>query len=251
MMPDCPRVETCLPGRLQSRPAESAVLLARPRTGRRSCWRDTGNAWPAKRFSWNATVVRIVARLARRCTSTGWIIALLLMSSLPEGALAQDAWNFSTEVPCASTPVQGLPFQKCLISNVRTFRVGTVQAWRMTFTDSKSEFAIGFYKMVEAHGVGGMSPVSYSNMAEWVRTADALKHITSGGTGWATSGGDANARYVTFQRAQRQCIAFVHNGSIVNGQVNWILGAAFCRDAVSPIPFSEAQFIADAIRVRD
>ena len=197
-----------------------------------------------------ATLVHIAARFVRCLASAGWIVCLLIAGSLPGEALAQDAWNFSSEVPCATTPVQGLPFQKCLISNVRTFRVGTVQAWRLTFADTKSEFAIGFYKMVEAHGVGGMSPVSSSSMAEWVRTADALKNITAGGTGWA-SGGDSSARYVTFQRGQRQCLAFVHNGPMVNGQANWIVGAAFCRDSASPIPFSEAQFIADAIRVRD
>jgi hypothetical protein len=194
-------------------------------------------------------LAQIAARLAC-CLASMRLIASLLIVGLPANAFAQDAWNFSSEVPCATTPVQGLPFQKCLISNVRTFRVGTVQAWRLTFAESKSEFAIGFYKMLEAHGVGGMSPVSSSSMAEWVRTADALKNITSGGTGWA-NGGDPSARYVTFQRGQRQCLAFVHNGPAVNGQVNWILGAAFCRDSVSPIPFSEAQFIADAIKVRD
>ena len=172
-------------------------------------------------------------------------------ASLLSGAAVADDWSFTQEIPCASAPVYGMQFQRCWSSQVRTFRIGAVRAWRMSFGDSQSESSIGFYKMVEAHGVGGMSPVSYSGIAEWVRTADALKHITSGGTGWATSGGDSSARYVTFQRGQRQCIAFVHNGPIVNGQVNWILGAAFCRDAVSPIPFSEAQFIADAIRVRD
>jgi hypothetical protein len=197
-----------------------------------------------------ATLVHIAARLGCFLTSIRWLSSLLIVGGLPVGALAQDAWNFSSEVPCATTPVQGLPFQKCLISNVRTFRVGTVQAWRLTFAESKSEFAIGFYKMVEAHGFGGMSPVSPSGMADWVRTADALKSITSGGTGWA-SGGDSSAPYVTFQRGPRQCLAFVHNGPAVSGQVNWILGAAFCRDSLSPIPFSEAQFIADAIRVRD
>jgi len=196
------------------------------------------------------TLAPIVTRFSGHLASMKWIVALLVAGSLSGGALAQDSWNFSTEVPCASTPVQGLPFQKCLISNVRTFRVGTVRAWRLTFADTKSEVAIGFYKMVEAHGVGGMSPVSSSGMADWVRTADALKHITAGGTGWA-SGGNSSARYVTFQRAQRHCIAFVHNGPLVNGQVNWILGAAFCRDSTSPIPFSEAQFIADAVRVRE
>jgi hypothetical protein len=202
------------------------------------------------RVGTGATLVHIAARLVCCLASTRSIISLLIAGSLPGEGLAQDAWNFSSEVPCATTPVQGLPFQKCLISNVRTFRVGTVQAWRLTFVESKSEFAIGFYKMLEAHGVGGMSPVSSSGMADWIRTADALKNITSGGTGWA-SGGDSSARYVTFQRGQRQCLAFVHNGPVVNGQVNWILGAAFCRESVSPIPFSEAQFIADAIRVRD
>jgi len=193
----------------------------------------------------DASLVYIASRLVRCLASTKWIISLLIVSGMPGAALAQDSWNFSTEVPCATAPVQGLQFQKCLISNVRTFRVGTVQAWRLTFADAKSEFAIGFYKMLEAHGVGGMSPVSSSGMAEWVRTADALKSITSGGTGW-TSGGTGSARYVTFKKGQRQCIAFVQNGP----SVNWILGAAFCRDSATPIPFSEAQFIVDAITVR-
>ena len=95
--------------------------------------------------------------------------------------------------------------------------------------ESKSEFAIGFYKMVEAHGVGGMSPVSSSSMAEWVRTADALRTSRPGEL-VGPAEGTRNARYVTFQRGQRQCLAFVHNGPMVNGQVNWILGAAFCRE---------------------
>ena len=45
-------------------------------------------------------------------------------------------------------------------------------------------------------------------------------------------------------------IAFVRNGPAVNGQINWILGAAFCRESASPIPSSELQFIADAVQVR-
>lgn len=233
-------VETGVQDVLRSTKAELLPLRSYPQNQRRLHRPDRESSRLANRFS---GVVRCVA-------STRWIVSLVIAGGFPGNVSAQDSWNFSSEVPCATTPVQGLPFQKCLISNVRTFRVGTVQAWRLTFTEPKSEFAIGFYKMVEAHGVGGMSPVSSSSMAEWVRTADALKNITSGGTGWA-SGGDSNARYVTFQRGPRQCLAFVHNGPMVNGQVNWILGAAFCRDSVSPIQFSEAQFIADAIQVRD
>jgi hypothetical protein len=38
----------------------------------------------------------------------------------------------------------------------------------MSFGDSQSESSIGFYKMVEAHGVGGMGPVSASTMVDWV-----------------------------------------------------------------------------------
>ena len=68
----------------------------------------------------------------------------------------------------------------------------------------------------------------------------------SGGTGWTLT---AN-RFVTFQKAQRQCVAFVRNGPAINGQQKWILGAAFCRESASPIPDSEAQFVADSIKVR-
>jgi hypothetical protein len=85
-----------------------------------------------------------------------------------------------------------------------------------------------------------------SSMIEWIRTADALKNVTTGGTSWAMSAGDARQPYVTFQKAQRQCVAFVRNGPAQR----WILGAAFCRESTSPIPASEAAFISDAIIVR-
>jgi hypothetical protein len=165
-------------------------------------------------------------------------------------ALAQDSWNFANEIPCATAPVYGVPFTQCWASNVRTFRVGNVQSWRLTYTDSKSEVAIGLYRLVEAHGVGGMSAVASSTVIDWLRTADALKNVTVGGSGWALNGSQAGDHYVTFQKAQRQCIAFVRNGPAVNGQINWILGAAFCRESASPIPSSELQFIADAVQVR-
>jgi hypothetical protein len=162
-------------------------------------------------------------------------------------AFAQDAWVFTSEIPCATAPVFGVPFNQCWASNVRTFRVGNVQSFRLTYTDTKSEFAIGLYRLVEAHGVGGMSPVASSGDVDWIRTADALKNVTTGANGWGLTGNG----YVTFQKAQRQCIGFVRNGPTVSGQVNWILGAAFCRESASPIPTSEAQFIADAVQVRN
>jgi hypothetical protein len=84
-------------------------------------------------------------------------------------------------------------------------------------------------------------------MIDWLRTADALKNVTTGSSGWALSG----SQYVTFQKPNRQCIGFVRNGPAVNGQINWILGATFCRESASTIPTSEAQFIADAVQVRD
>jgi hypothetical protein len=177
-------------------------------------------------------------------------LALLVVAGTFRAAFAQDAWNFTNEIPCATAPVYGVPFNQCWASNVRTFRVGNVQSWRLTYTDSKSEFAIGLYRLVEAHGVGGMSAVASGTAIDWIRTADALKNVTAGGGGWALSGSQAGDHYLTFQKAQRQCIAFVRNGPAVNGQINWILGAAFCRESASPIPNSELQFIADAVQVR-
>ena len=64
------------------------------------------------------------------------------------------------------------------------------------------------------------------------------------------SGSQAGDHYLTFQKPQRQCVAFVRNGPAVGGQINWILGAAFCRESATPIPNSELQFIADAVQVR-
>ena len=177
-------------------------------------------------------------------------LALLVLAGGFRTAFAQDAWNFANEIPCATAPVYGVPFNRCWTSNVRTFRVGNVQSWRLTYTDSKSEVAIGLYRLVEAHGVGGMSAVLSATAIDWIRTADALKNVTAGGGGWALSGSQAGDHYLTFQKPQRQCIAFVRNGPAVNGQLNWILGAAFCRESATPIPNSELQFIADAVQVR-
>jgi hypothetical protein len=178
------------------------------------------------------------------------MLALLVVTGASKAALAQDSWNFANEIPCATAPVYGVPFTQCWASNVRTFRVGNVQSWRLTYTDSKSEVAIGLYRLVDAHGVGGMSAVAGSTAIEWLRTADALKNVTAGGSGWTLNGSQAGDHYVAFQKAQRQCIAFVRNGPAVNGQINWILGAAFCRESASPIPSIELQFIADAVQVR-
>ena len=130
---------------------------------------------------------------------------------------------------------------------MRTFRIGNVQSWRLTYADAKSEFAIGFYKLVEAHGIGGISAVSGSGIVGWLQGADALKNATTGGSAWAYAGGE----YVTFRKSQRQCIAFVRNGPPVSGGINWILGAAFCRESSTPIPTNEVQFINDAVRVKD
>jgi hypothetical protein len=191
-----------------------------------------------------------LGRLIHSLKSLTRILALLVVAGTFRAASAQDAWNFTNEIPCATAPVYGVPFNQCWASNVRTFRVGNVQSWRLTYTDSKSEFAIGLYRLVEAHGIGGMSAVASSTAIDWLRTADALKNVTAGGGGWALSGSQAGDHYVTFQKSQRQCIAFVRNGPAVNGQLNWILGAAFCRESASPIPSSELQFIADAVQVR-
>jgi hypothetical protein len=185
-------------------------------------------------------------RLVHPFKSLTGMLAVLAMACISRTAFAQGSWNFTNEIPCATAPVFGVPFNQCWVSNPRSFRVGTVQSWRLTFNDSKSEFAIGLYRLVEAHGVGGMSPVASSGMAEWLRTADALKNVTSGASAWSWTGG----QYVTFQKPQRQCIGFVRNGPIVGSAMNWILGAVFCRESSSPIPTSEAQFIADAVQVR-
>jgi hypothetical protein len=179
------------------------------------------------------------------------LLGLLVVATafLPGPAAAQD-WSFSEEVPCATVPVYGMQFQRCWASQVRTFRIGAVRAWRLSFGDSKSESSIGFYRMVEAHGVGGMGPVSASTMVDWVRNADALRNVTDGGTGWTSNAAASGARYVTFRKPGRQCIAFVRNGPAVSGQVSWILGAAFCRESAAPIPADEAQFVFDAVMVR-
>jgi hypothetical protein len=164
-------------------------------------------------------------------------LAVLFVAAGAATAHAQDSWVFTNEIQCATAPVYGVPFNRCWTSNIRTFRIGTVQSWRLTYTDSKSEFAIGLYRLVQAHGVGGLSAVASSGAVDWLRTADALKNV-----------GD---HYVTFQKAQRQCIGFVRNGSGTPGQLNWILGAAFCRETTSPIPTAEAEFVADAVKVRN
>ena len=94
-------------------------------------------------------------------------LAALAAAGTVGTAFAQDSWVFNNEIPCATAPVYGVPFNQCWTSNVRTFRIGNVQSWRLTYTDSKSEFAIGLYRLVAAHGVGGLSAVSGSSAVDW------------------------------------------------------------------------------------
>jgi hypothetical protein len=196
---------------------------------------------------------RIVRGLADLRSLVGWFrclgapLLLLCIAGAPKVPFAQESWVFTTGIACPTAPIYGLTFSQCWASNVRNFRVGNVQAWRLLYSDSKSEVAVGFYKLVEAHGVGGIGQLAASNMIDWLRTADALKNVTSGASGWALSG----SAYVTFQKANRQCIGFVRNGPATSGQINWVLGATFCRESASTLSPSEAQFIDDAVQVRD
>ncbi len=191
------------------------------------------------------------ANLWRRASATFSTAGLAILVSGMGTAHAQSSWVFDNEIPCATAPVYGVPFDRCWISNIRTFRIGTVQSWRLTYSDAKSEVAIGFYRLVEAHGVGGLSPVSSSNAVDWLRTADPLRNVTAGAGGWAYSASRAGDHYVTFSRARQQCIGFIRNGSGTPRQLYWILSAVFCRESATPLPMSEAEFIADAVRVRE
>lgn len=179
------------------------------------------------------------------------LVAWLAIGASGGGSAQAQSWVFNNEISCATAPVYGVPFSRCWISDVRTFRIGDVQSWRLTYSDTRSEVAVGLYRLVEAHGVGGLSPVSSSNAVEWVRTADPLKNITTGASRWAYTGSRAGDHYVTFSRGQQQCIGFIRNGSGTPRQLAWVLSAAFCRESASPLPMSEAEFIADAVRVRE
>ena len=162
-------------------------------------------------------------------------------------------WRAASEQPSPRTPgISPMKFPapprrfmacrstRCWTSNVRTFRVGNVQSWRLTYTDSKSEFAIGLYRLVEAHGVGGMSAVSSSSAVDWLRTADALKNVTAGAGGWALSGSKAGDHYRDVPKTPAPVHRLRAQWPAVGGQLNWILGAAFCRESATPIPTSEA-----------
>jgi hypothetical protein len=159
-------------------------------------------------------------------------------------AVAQD-WVFADSIPCGSAPVYGVPFNNCSVSNMRSFRVGNARAWRMLYSDATSEAAVGLYRLVEAHGTGGMGPAT-SSMADWLRNADSLRSVTAGAFGWTQT-----EQYVAFQRPNRQCVGFMRTGPAPGGPVYWVLGGAFCRSATTPIPHGEAQFLVNAVKVRD
>src|SRR5258708_37730470 len=86
-----------------------------------------------------------IGRLVQSLKSLTGTLALLVMAFVSREAFAQDSWNFAAEIPCATAPVYGVPFNQCWVSNTRTFRVGNIRAWRLVYTDLKSEFAIGLY----------------------------------------------------------------------------------------------------------
>ena len=80
------------------------------------------------------------------------LLSLLVGACVSTTAAAQDAWVFASAISCASAPVYGLPFNQCWVSNTRGFRIGNIRAWRLLFADSKSEVAVGLYKLVEPRG---------------------------------------------------------------------------------------------------
>jgi hypothetical protein len=185
-------------------------------------------------------MVLLSGKLLTRMT-VGLALALTVAVS---PVVAQD-WVFAESVACESAPVYGFPFNNCAASNTRTFRVGIARAWRMLYSDATSEAAVGLYRLIEAHGVGGMGPAT-SSMADWLRGADSLRSVTAGAFGWVQ-----NDQYVAFQRPNRQCVGFMRTGPPGAGAVYWTLGGAFCRDSTTPIPPDEARFLVNAVKVRD
>jgi hypothetical protein len=181
----------------------------------------------------------------------GTLVASVMLGLLPglggavSSAGAQDSWVFTESIPCNTAPVYGMPFNNCAVSNTRSFRVGNARAWRMLFSDATSEAAVGLYRLVEAHGVGGMGSVT-SSMVDWLRNADSLRSVTSGAFGWTQ-----NDQYVAFQRPNRHCVGFMRTGPAPGGPVYWILGGALCRASPTSIPPAEAQFLVNAVNVRD
>jgi hypothetical protein len=173
------------------------------------------------------------------------LLGLLQVAGLPMAVVAQDSWVFAESIPCDSAPVYGVPFNDCAVSNIRSFRVGNARAWRMLYTDATSEAAVGLYRLIDAHGVGGMGPAT-SSMADWLRSADSLRNVTAGAYGWTQ-----NDQYVAFQRPNQQCVGFMRTGPPPGGVVYWTLGGAFCRNTTIPIPPTEARFLVNAIKVRD
>jgi hypothetical protein len=160
-------------------------------------------------------------------------------------AIAQDSWAFTESIPCNTAPVYGMPFNNCSVSNTRRFRVGNARAWRMLYSDATSEAAVGLYRLIEAHGVGGMGAAT-SSVTNWLRNADALRSVTAGAFGWTE-----NDQFVAFQRPNRHCVGFMRTGPTPGGTVYWILGGALCRASPTSIPPAEAKFLFDAVKVRD
>jgi len=95
----------------------------------------------------------------------GLVGSLVAATAMLSGAAVADDWSFNEEIPCATAPVSGMQFQRCWISQARSFRIGAVRAWRLSFGDSNSESSIGFYKLVEAHGFGGCVGIGVSAFA--------------------------------------------------------------------------------------
>ena len=63
----------------------------------------------------------------------GWLgplavaFSILAVAGVAKLAVAQDSWVFTTEIPCATAPVYGVQFNRCWVSNTRSFRVGNVR----------------------------------------------------------------------------------------------------------------------------
>lgn len=193
------------------------------------------------------SVVKFIGGRGNRWARCGGAASLvfLVFASTCAGTRAEE-WLYSTEIPCATAPVYGLPFNKCSISQKRYFRPGITQSWKHAFSDARSAFEVGLYRIVEPQGDGGMGVIREGpRTIAWLQSADALKDVIAGSSGWMPSPSLGDNHLATFERPQQKCVAFLR------GYQLWILAGAFCREAQSPISPTEAAFLIESIKVRD
>lgn len=223
-------------------------------------WQMDGIISNDSRVDFKGTMYSNGARI-RDCSGNGNLTAPSTNSILSKKApvLSAQITTRAKTISCKEAPISGPPFKECKILAKEQAELqrniygasSDIDTWQMSYSDSSSEFIIGF-DVVRGSERAESFEINSRDVIGFLSNAVALKGITEGSSNWInyqTSG--TTDTYMNFIKPSQQCMAVLRVGKkndVLKTPI--LIYGAFCKKSDISMTMNETKFILDMIKVK-